>query len=456
MHTPFHAAAFQQIGRRLGQMFLSFIVIATLFFLLFGSETRPSSAQEQKQATIIVQFDDQAHLLRRVAFTQPISGLMALAWSGLKVITTSTDFGPAVCSIEGIGCPADDCFCDSTHYWGYSYWDGNAWQGYPVGAVSSVISRTGAVEGWRWGEFGATQIPATRPLAAAAAQEWLQARQSITNGGYGGASPAIETMLAIGANRLPAAAWRRSITSPSLANFVELTGATYARNSVGATGKLALAIAATDACLPVSALTPQAYYSPTLGTYSKQSGPNSLAILGAVAISETVPTAAQSYLQQAQQPNGGWEWAPGWGADTNATALAVQALVANGTSISSTALISALAFLADAQNTDGGFAYDLTPTSPSDANSTAYVVQALLAAGEDPTSSRWTVSNTHPISYLLALQLPDGSFAWQPGLGSNALATQQVLPALWGRAHPVTQQMIERCPATYLPLIANR
>lgn len=118
-------------------------------------------------------------------------------------------------------------------------------------------------------------------------------------------------------------------------------------------------------------------------------------------------------------------------------------------------MISALAFLDGAQNADGGFPYAPGPEAPSDANSTGYVVQALIAAGEDPLGARWTVSGATPIDYLLTLQLPDGSFEWQPGTGANQLATQQVIPALLGRAHPALSAPLQVCPAVYLPHVAN-
>lgn len=456
MHHPFHHPTLGMVSRALTTLFSMFILASSLFFLVFGEYQRPAvHAQAHNQADVIVQFDAHAHVVRTITFTQPISGLAALQWSGLQVVTTTTSFGPAVCSIAGIGCPAENCFCDPNRFWAYSYWDGRAWQSYAVGANSSVISQTGAVEGWRWGEFGAPQVAATQTLAAAEALTWLQARQSITNGGYSSTGAAVETMLAIGANGLTATAWRRTTASPTLADFVAVQGAAYTRGSAAGAGKLALAVAAADACLPAGALTPRSYYSPTLGAYSKQSGPHSLAILGAVAISESVPVAAPASLKAAQQADGGWEWAPGWGPDTNATGLAVQALLATGEPISSSTIISAVAFLQAAQRPDGGFAYDLAPNAPSDANSTAYVVQALLAAGEDPTAARWTVSATNPISYLLALQLADGSIQWQPATGSNQLATQQAIPALLGRAHPVARQPVTSCPATYLPLVAK-
>jgi uncharacterized repeat protein (TIGR01451 family) len=72
-------------------------------------------------------------------------------------------------------------------------------------------------------------------------------------------------------------------------------------------------------------------------------------------------------------------------------------------------------------------------------------VQALVAAGEDPLTGTWTVTNSNPISYLLSMQLPDGSFEWQKGYGTDQWATRQAIPALLGRAYPLEVGSLESC-----------
>lgn len=414
------------------------LALCLLAALLFGSSLA-AKAQEDKQGDVIVQFDDHAQVVRSFTFTGAISGLDALALSGLDVVTTSTSFGPAVCSIAGVGCPSTDCFCSATKYWAYNYWDGAAWQGYPVGAGSSVISQTGVVEGWRWGEFGTPQAPAPAALAAAAALDWLAARQVITDGGYGSAGATVETMLAIGANGLAAGTWQAAPGTPTLADAALGTVAAYTRGGAGASGKGIAGLVAAEMDLPPLTAQPSQAFSATLGVYSVQSGPNALALLGTLAQRQEPPPGAVAGLAAQVLPGGGWEWAPGWGADTNATALAVQALLAGGQPLTSTVIAAALAYLHGAQNGDGGFAYSVAGSTPgtSDANSTAYVVQALVAAGQDVRSAAWQVGGRGPIDYLLSLQAPDGSFAWQAGQGTNLLATQQVIPALLARTQPI-------------------
>lgn len=445
-------------------------ISVVLFLILFAafalSDVSDVSAQESTQAEnsahVVVQFDKDGSIIRTVDFDNEISGLQALSLSGLEVVTTSTDFGAAVCSIEGVGCPADDCFCGGNYYWGYNYWDGSGWQGYPVGAGSSVISQTGAVEGWIWGQFGDVPTPYTVTQAVDSALSWLSSQQVITSGGFGGIGGSVEVMFAFGANNQDADTISGGITGTatlpglsSLADYVALNSAATVGNVPGAAGKLAVAVAGADSCMPLGAVTPSGQYSSTLGTYSVQNGSNTWSILGSAAISETIPVTALNTLRDSQLANGGWEWAPGWEADTNTTSLAIQALIATGDSISSTAVISGLAFLESVQNEDGGFPYDANPESNSDTNSTAYVVQALAAAQEDAMGARWSISGTTPIDYLLSMQLEDGSFEWQPGNGGDQFATRQAVPALLGRSFPLKVQVPDACPGIHLPAVIN-
>lgn len=62
---------------------------------------RPAAPADAAHGDVIVQFGDSYLVARGITFTAPISGLRALELSGLEVITTSTAFGPAVCSIGG-------------------------------------------------------------------------------------------------------------------------------------------------------------------------------------------------------------------------------------------------------------------------------------------------------------------------------------------------------------------
>lgn len=447
---------------------LGLLCVAVLLFALAPAQSvnavgrDTNNLQASAGADIIVQFGRQALTVRHIIFTAPISGLAALQLTGLSVGISNTNYGPAVCSIEGVGCPITNCFC-SSNYWGYHYWEDSTWQGYMIGAGSSVITDS-AVEGWRWGPWGGTllfpDLPPAQPLLAASnALDWLLAQQS-PDGGYGNASGSAETALAIGANQLKASDWQKTPGTPSLQSYLSGHGAAFANKSADAAGKLAVGLTGADGCWPGGALKPMDFYSPTTGLYALGSGPQAWAMLGVAALNQTIPTSATHHLKSLQQANGGWEWQPGFGADTNSTALAIQALAASGEAITSSTIVSGLNYLKSAQNTDGGFPYDPNSAwgTDSDTNSTAYVVQALLATGLDPTTSAWTISHTHPISFLLGMQLPDGSFEWQKGFGPNQAATQQAIPALLGRPFPLAKTVLDACPVfcVYLPAVLKQ
>lgn len=434
-------------------------LVAMAWLGLLALPAAESKADGPDSAHIVIQFGAHNAIVRPISFTAPISGLAALQMTGLDIITTSTGFGPAVCAIQGVGDAAANCF--GSGFWAYSFWNGSQWESYAVGAGSSVVNN-GAIELWAWSPgFVPPESPGSGPqfVAAAKAANWLAGQQSTTDGGYGSAGNSVEVMMAVGANGYRVTNWQRQPGAPSLAGYVMATGAGYSAGGAAATGKLAIGLSAGNGCYPHAALQPADVYSETTGIYTGGygaggAGPQSWAILGAVALSQTAPATAVTYLKSIINPDGGWGWVPG-NSDTNGTALAVQALAAAGEPLNSSPIISGLAYLKAAQNTDGGFPYDPNSAfgTASDTNSTAYVVQAILAAGQNPATGTWTISGANPISYLLGMQLGDGSFEWQPGSGPNQSATRQAIPALLGRPFPVNAAQVAACETRFVPVI---
>ncbi|MFD8071106.1 prenyltransferase/squalene oxidase repeat-containing protein [Streptomyces sp. NPDC059718] len=106
--------------------------------------------------------------------------------------------------------------------------------------------------------------------------------------------------------------------------------------------------------------------------------------------------------------------------DTNATAIAVQALAVHGQDF---AVKRAAEWLAKVQNRDGGWSYN--PGGASDADSTGVVIGGLKAAGTDVKSV--TTDGRSPYDALRSLQVAcgkkdGGAFAYQPDPKSGALA----------------------------------
>ena len=176
------------------------------------------------------------------------------------------------------------------------------------------------------------------------------------------------------------------------------------------------------------------------GNFGSSAFDQAWALIALAATRQTIPPQAIATLLADQLPDGGWESGPGWGSDTNTTALALQALVAAAQPTASPPFAQALAFFQTQQMDDGGFPY-VNPNpwgeTASDANSTAYSIQGLIAAGQNPRAEPWLTPTGDPLSALLSFQLPSGALEWQPSKGEDILATVQAIPALLGRTFPL-------------------
>jgi hypothetical protein len=142
--------------------------------------------------------------------------------------------------------------------------------------------------------------------------------------------------------------------------------------------------------------------------------------------SRVVPSELVGTLLLRQEPSGGWSWAKGVAADSNDTAAAVQALRSAG--VRGAPIRRALAYLERFHRKDGGFA--LTSASASDAQSTAWAIQAFLAAGRAPPRGS--------LAYLQTLRQPDGSYRLSKRYATTPVwVTSQVLPAVAKRPFPL-------------------
>ena len=158
-------------------------------------------------------------------------------------------------------------------------------------------------------------------------------------------------------------------------------------------------------------------------------------VLAAVAIGSDRTSEFADLLAKAQLDDGSWEFGSGQGGDTNTTALAVQALVAAGADDAS--IDQALGFLQKGRAANGGYTYtpaDNPNKNVPDANSTALVVQAEIAAGADENTDAFQQA----ADALGAFQNASGQFRYtddQPD--DNLFATVQALPAIAGLRLPV-------------------
>ena len=142
---------------------------------------------------------------------------------------------------------------------------------------------------------------------------------------------------------------------------------------------------------------------------------------------ESVPPALVSELRARQVRAGGWSWTRGGAPDSNDTAAVLEALRAAG--VTGKPIARGLAYLARCRNPDGG--YGLEPGRASDAQSTAWVIQAELAAGAKPGPA--------PFRFLARLRRSDGSYRYSKLYATTPVwVTSQVVPALARKPFPLS------------------
>ena len=181
-----------------------------------------------------------------------------------------------------------------------------------------------------------------------------------------------------------------------------------------------------------------------------------LSLAALAAAGETTQTEvgpAEQWLDAQQCSDGGWtsyvnaenpcngDPADYEGPDTNSTALAVEGLAAQG-ALSSKPAKHALAFIKGAQDSDAGWGYEPNAADApgsSDPDSTALVIQAILALGKSPAKG-FSQGSATPVSALDSFQLTSGSGSgayFFPGSSDpDVLATYQAVPAVAGVAFP--------------------
>lgn len=180
--------------------------------------------------------------------------------------------------------------------------------------------------------------------------------------------------------------------------------------------------------------------------------------------------AGVTWLQNQQCSDGGWESyrsdltvpcdAPDptdfAGPDTNSTALAVQGLVAAG----GTFPVDPTAFLASSQNSDGGFGYIGAASQSPDPDSTAEVIQALVALGQLDNAEFTQPGSLTPLTALASFQLrcsvpraQRGAYVFPGDPGPDLLATLQAVPGAAEVAFPLDHRTLApalpqlKCPA---------
>ena len=282
-----------------------------------------------------------------------------------------------------------------------------------------------------------------RMQRARLALTWMNEQQQADGSwsGFGGAEgPTCDAVLAYAAAGYDPDTVSASGSPTSAIEFLAGRAAPFAAGGPDQAGKLAVTVVAAGqdpyafGGVDLVHVLTATHYSPTLGAFGVPTNTwhQAFAILGLAAAGETPPPMATQTLINLQQPDGGWKYdlsGSPWNTTTpDSTGLAMQALIAAGVAADDASIVNAIGFMQAQQDAQGGW---------GNANSTAYAMQGLLAAGEDLITD-WSVGGHSPYDALAAYQKPDGPFVWTWGWPEdNGLATWQAVPALLGRAMPI-------------------
>ncbi len=175
------------------------------------------------------------------------------------------------------------------------------------------------------------------------------------------------------------------------------------------------------------------------GSFDGQVNLTAFAVLGlrsgGVGSGSSPVRAAGAWLARQADHDGGWNFYRGGGvSDIDDTGGVLQALVASGQG-GSPAVGRAVAFLVHRQNPDGGF--PANPGGGSNAQSTAWAVQGLVATGHDPEGLHRGGARS-PLAYLRSLTAGDGSVRYSRTSSQDPVwVTGQAALALARRPFPL-------------------
>jgi hypothetical protein len=139
------------------------LLLVTVLLILLLTATAALAQGGEKQVGLVIQFPDRVYT---EVVTVPADATTAdvLEAANIPVGMADTDFGKAVCNIDEVGNPVDNCFADPENFWAYFHLNpaGDGWEVSQVG-ISGYVPADKAVEGFAWSGFDADYNPTTLP-----------------------------------------------------------------------------------------------------------------------------------------------------------------------------------------------------------------------------------------------------------------------------------------------------
>jgi hypothetical protein len=139
------------------------LIVVLFLALVLATVLVPSALASDpttKQIGLVIAFPDGATHLEVV--TVPATGTTfdVLKAAGIDLVTGA---GPTLCSINKVGCPATNCFCDNSHFWAYYHLNAaNQWE-IAFQGIGDFNPTNGSVEGFAWSGFDESYNPTVQP-----------------------------------------------------------------------------------------------------------------------------------------------------------------------------------------------------------------------------------------------------------------------------------------------------
>ena len=172
------------------------------------------------------------------------------------------------------------------------------------------------------------------------------------------------------------------------------------------------------------------------GSVNNQTNWTSFALLAFRAVGIAPPAISMAWLVRQEDADGGFNFGTRGGiSDVDDTGAVLEALARTAGSAAARARSRAVGYIRGQQDRDGGF--PSMPGSGSNAQSTAFAVQGLIAAGVDPNTLHRHGAPS-PLAYLRSLIAGDGRVEYSRGTSETPTwVTGEALMALEGKALPI-------------------
>lgn len=251
----------------------------------------------------------------------------------------------------------------------------------------------------------------TLPTNAQRALQWLECTQEQASGQIGPNSDnpvarSAEAVIGLAAAGQDPTAFKHN--GLSVADYLK----TAVSTDVGTNGTLLLARAlepATGSTAPVvlQLKAAESLTGPNKGEYGADVFSDALAIIGLHAAGQSISNDSVEFLRSKQDADKGWSFDNAQsGSDSNTTALVVQALIAAGVSLDDSAITSGLDYL-KTQLKNGGVVFSTQFGTTPDAQSDELAIDAVLAANL-ATNDAWAAFLNSAQSNLASLQIATG------------------------------------------------